>query len=140
MEDRPNDSSKQSADLAWKIVFTLVGILSSVAFGLSSIMWGQVQDIEDSVEGDIEDVATRVTVIESSRCTADMCANLVNSVTKLELLYAQLPKEVPPQWFQSQVDKNTIIGERLSSDIETLKQYCFAEEGVASLGDKGRKK
>ena len=64
-------------------------------------------------------VQNRVTAIEANRFTASDGMELMRVI---EAVRRDMPPEVPPKWFQTQVDNNTAMFRRLDERLDAIEQ------------------
>lgn len=91
-----------------RVLQTVGGVLLCVTMGLQGWM---LQTVVNN--------ASRLTAIEANRFTASDGMALVQTIERLR---SDMPPEVPPKWFQQQVDGHTRILQRMDERLDAIEQ------------------
>lgn len=71
--------------------------------------------------------ANRITAIEANRFTASDGMELMRLI---EAVRRDMPPEVPPKWFQAQVDSHTQMMRRLDERLDSIEQRLARLDGI----------
>lgn len=120
-QQTPKKTKTADTDLAWKVFLWAMAI---------TLGWIYAQQRELTQQERKND--TRLTVIESSRCSSADCSSIRASLSSLESRVAAFPTEIPPKWFENKV--NT-----LERRIEIMEQRQWARQSGGNQTDQKSK-
>lgn len=106
-------------ELLWKSFFGVLGLLTTLC-----LLWVRYVSSEQAmIEERCRELSARLTVIESSRCTASDCSTIRNDLVVLRSKVANFPEHIPPKWFEDKVNG-------LALEVKALQKQFWESEGA----------
>ena len=105
-------SKRSRQEIAWKILIWALGAATSALAMFTKHVFMEIKDVD-----------RRVTIIESSRCTASVCGDIRSTLVAIQSEITHLSKDSPPRWLIDKIDN-------LQGRIDRIES---AKRGSASL-------
>lgn len=116
-----NGGEERDGEQLWKAFFVVIALLSSVAISLASWVATEVIDLGRDIAG-----------INSSRCTAQDCSSIRESISDIRSRVEGFPQDIPPKWFLDKVNASDLHhsakGNELERRIEVLERAWYGKQ------------